>query len=168
MSVAWSPDGRLLASGGGGRDRGELFVWDVSNHNACSSGELVQTLKGHPDSVFAVAWSPTGDVLVSGGSDGTIRWWNVETAECLRICQGHESGVWSLRVSPDGRWLASCGNDNTIRVWDLQSSGLLQTLRHDRPYERLNITGIKGLNEAEIASLQALGAIEEASRGFGQ
>jgi WD40 repeat protein/transcriptional regulator with XRE-family HTH domain len=155
MSVDWSRDGVRLASGGGGRDGGELFVWNRK------TGELVQTLKGHPDSVFAVAWSSTGDVLVSGSSDGTIRWWDVETAECLRTCEGHEGGVWSLRVSPDGRWLASSGNDSTVRLWDLESAELLRTLRHDRPYERLSITGIRGLTGAEIASLRALGAIEE-------
>ena len=77
------------------------------------------------------------------------------------MVKGHEGGVWSLRVSPNSRWLTSCGNDNTIRVWDLQSAELLRTLRHDRPYERMNITGIKGLNKAEIATLLALGATEE-------
>ncbi len=163
ISVDWSPDGTRLVSGGGGKDGGELFVWDMGSHRACPDGEIVQTLKGHPGSVFAVAWSPTGEVVISGGSDGTIRWWEVRSGKCLRIFKGHEGGVWSLRVSPDGRLLASCGNDNTIRVWDLQSARLLQTLRHDRPYERLNITGIRGLNEAQIASLQALGAIDEAT-----
>src|SRR5262249_31538872 len=163
MSVDWSPDGTRLASAGEGKDGGELFVWDMENQKASPYGELVQTLKGHPDSVFTLAWSPTGEVLVSGGSDGTIRWWEVSSGDCLRTCEGHEGGVRSLRVSPDGRLLASSGNDNTIRVWDLQSAGLLRTMRHDRPYERLNITGIRGLNEAQKASLQALGAIEEAA-----
>jgi WD40 repeat protein len=163
ISVAWSPDGTRLVSGGGGKDGGELFVWDMGSHGACPDGELVQTLEGHPGSVFAVVWSPTNEVVISGGSDGTIRWWEVQSGKCLRIFKGHEGGVWSLRVSPDGRLLASCGNDNTIRVWDLQSAGLLRTLRHDRPYERLNITGIQGLNKAQKESLQALGAIEEAT-----
>ena len=59
--------------------------------------------------------------------------------------------------------LASCGDDNTIQVWDLQSDQHLQTLRRDRPYERLDITGIRGLTQAEIATLRALGAIEDAA-----
>jgi WD40 repeat protein len=161
MSVDWSPDGTRLVSAGGGRDGGELFVWDLDNQRVGPCGKLIQTLMGHPDSVFAVVWSPTGEVLVSGGSDGTLRWWDVETAQCLRTCQGHDGGVWSLRISPDGRSLASCGNDNTIRVWDLASAALLRTLRHDRPYERLNIIGIQGLNKAQITSLRSLGAIAE-------
>ena len=162
MNVAWSPDGTRLASGGGGRDGGELFVWDMGNQRTSPYGELVQTFKGHPDSVFALAWGPTGEVLVSGGSDGTIHWWDVLTGKCLRMREGHDGGVWSLKVSLDGLLLASSGNDATIRVWDLESAKLLRTLRHDRPYERLNITAIRGLNEAEIASLRALGAFDEA------
>jgi hypothetical protein len=47
-------------------------------------------------------------------------------------------------------------------IWDLTSHTPLRMLRRDRPYERLNITGIRGLTEAEIASLQALGAIDGA------
>jgi WD40 repeat protein len=75
----------------------------------------------------------------------------------------HQGPIRSLKVSPDGKQLASCGNDGAIRIWDLHSGKHLRTLRHDRPYERLNITGIRGLNEAQKASLLALGAIDEAA-----
>ena len=64
-------------------------------------------------------------------------------------------------MSPDGKFLASCGEDGAIMIWDLGSHEHLRTLRHDRPYERLDITGIIGLNEAQKESLRALGAIEE-------
>jgi WD40 repeat protein len=68
-------------------------------------------------------------------------------------------------MSPDGRMLASCGDDGAIRLWNLESGEPLQTLRRDRVYERLNITGIRGLTEAQKVSLRALGAFEETSVG---
>ena len=69
----------------------------------------------------------------------------------------------ALKVSPDGTGLASCGDDGAITLWNLHSGEHLQTLRRDRPYERLNITGIRGLTEAQKATLRALGAIEGAA-----
>jgi len=155
LSVAWSPDGTRLASGGGSRGSGELFVWDAQ------SGERLQAWSEPNAIVYALAWSPTGAVLVSGGSDGSMRWWDAQHGECLALRQGHQGAVQSLRVSPDGRRLASCGDDNTIQVWDLESGEHLRTLRRDRPYERLNITGIREVTEAQKTTLRALGAIED-------
>jgi WD40 repeat protein/transcriptional regulator with XRE-family HTH domain len=158
-SVAWSPDGTRLASGGagqGGAGSGELFVWDAQG------AERLQALSGHAGIVFALAWSKRGDLLVSGGSDGILRWWDVQRGECVTMRKGHSASVQSLRVSPDGHLLASCGDDNAIKVWDLQSAELLRTLRLDRPYERLDITGIQGLTDAQRATLRALGAVEDA------
>jgi WD40 repeat protein len=153
-SVAWSPDGTWLASGGGGRSHGELFVWDAQ------SGERVRVFARHPGVVYAVTWSPSGDRLVSGDSDGMLRWWDVQSEECVMQREGHQGAVQSLRISPTTQVLASCGEDGTIKLWDVRSAELLRTLRRDRPYERLNITGTRGLTEAQRATLQALGAIE--------
>jgi len=78
------------------------------------------------------------------------------------VCQAHQGTVQSLKTSPDGRSLASCGDYGAINVWELASGKHLRTLRRDRPYERLDISGAKGLTQAQRASLRALGAIEDA------
>jgi hypothetical protein len=57
--------------------------------------------------------------------------------------------------------LAGCGDDGAIRLWDLHMGEHLQTLRRERLYERLNITGIRGLTDAQKANLRALGAVED-------
>jgi WD40 repeat protein/predicted ATPase len=159
LSVAWSPDGQRLASAGGGREGGQLFVWDVG------SGERVQTLTVLAELVSAVAWSPSTALLISGDGNrrGTVRWWNVESGQCLRVQEGHHGTVQALKISPDGSTLASCGDDGAIRLWDSHTGEMLRTLRRDRPYERLTITGVRGLVEAQKASLRALGAVEDAT-----
>ena len=155
--VVWSADGTRLASCGSSSDTGELFVWDVQ------SGECLQTFAGHPGIIRVAVWTPTGDLLVSGGSDGILRWWDVQSGTCLRMRAAHQGTILSLRKSPDGQRLASCGDDGAIHIWELGSGEHVRTLRHDRPYERLNITGIRGLTQAEMAILRALGAIEDAA-----
>lgn len=153
--LAWSLDGTRLASGGSSTVGGELIVWDTQR------GELERSFVGNFGVVYAVAWAPRGDVVVSGGSDGILRWWNVRSGECMRVQDAHEGTVQSLRRSPDGAQIASCGNDGAIMLWDLNTGAHLQTLRRDRPYERLNITGIKGLTAAQKATLRALGAVSD-------
>ena len=155
MCVAWSPHGMKLASGGGDSKSGELFVWDVHN------GKRVQALVGHPGVIFAVTWSPSGEILISGGSDGKLRWWEIESRECIRVRDAHQGSVHALKVNPDGTTLASCGDDGAIMLWNVQNGERLQTLRRDRPYERLNITGIRGVTEVRKTSLCAMGAFEE-------
>jgi WD40 repeat protein len=144
MCVAWHPDGTHLASGGGSR----------------GSGELLHTLSELSEIVYALAWSPTGTMLISGGSDGMLRWWDIERGKCVQTHHAHQGTVQSLKRSPDGRSLASCGDDGAISIWELASGKRLRTLRRDRPYERLDISGVKGLTQAQRASLSALGAIE--------
>ena len=74
--------------------------------------------------------------------------------------QGHQGPVESLRASPNGQFVASCGDDGAIQIWKMDSGEPVTTLRRDRPYERLNITGIMGLTEAQKLTLKMMGAVE--------
>ena len=119
FSVAFSPDGRTLASGGR-NDR--IRLWDVI------TGKRKQTLTGHTDSVLSIAFSPDGRTLASGSWDKTIRLWDVITGEHKQTLTGHTNRVRSVAFSPDGRTLASGSSDATIRLWDAITGKHEQTL----------------------------------------
>jgi WD40 repeat protein len=152
--MAWSPDGTRLVSAGGNKGSGELLVWDLQ------SSAPVRRFEGHCAMVTAVDWSPSADLLISGDSEGVLRWWDVQHGECVRILDAHHGMIRAIRISPDGQTIASCGDDNTLQLWKMHSGERMRILRHDRPYERLDITEIRGLNEAQKATLRLLGAIE--------
>jgi WD40 repeat protein len=88
--------------------------------------------------------------------------WDVQTGRQLKMLQEHAGPVWSVAFHPDGRTLASGSEDETIKFWDIQTGQCLKTLRADRPYERMNITGVTGVTTTQKAVLKALGAVEDA------
>ena len=151
LSVAFSPVGNILAAG---TANGDVRLWQTPG------GTLLYTLQGHTNWVRSIAFSPDGIILASGSNDQTVRLWNVSTGQCLKTFQGHTNWVRSVVFTSDGTILATGSNDGTIRLWDIKSGECLQTLRNDRPYERMNITNVKGLSEIQKVMLKALGAIE--------
>src|SRR5262245_27640993 len=126
-SVAFSPDGKTLASGGGyfsaDLKPGEVFLWDVE------TGKLLSSLKGHTGGVWSVAFSPDGKVLASGSADKAVKLWGVATRNEKATLEGHGDWVRSVAFSPDGKTLASGGNDHTVRLWDVPTGKERATLR---------------------------------------
>ncbi|KAJ5098832.1 hypothetical protein N7532_005833 [Penicillium argentinense] len=125
QSVAFSPDGQLLASGSFDKT---IRLWDPS------TGELRQTLEGHSGLVCSVSFSPDGLHLASGSSDKTVRLWDVNTGELLQTLKGHSDYVQSVSFSPDGQLLASSSSDKTIRLWDASTGEPRQTLKGHSDY----------------------------------
>jgi WD40 repeat protein/DNA-binding CsgD family transcriptional regulator len=151
-SVAFSPDGRMLASGSYDQS---IKLWDVS------SGQCLTTLRGHINYVLSVAFSSDGKTLASGSDDQSVKLWDMRTGQCRTTLQGHTNAVRSVAFRPRSALLASGSQDETIKLWETRTGRCLSTLRGERPYERLNISGVTGLTEAEKASLRALGAREQ-------
>src|SRR5258706_5800433 len=104
-------------------------------------------------------------MLIGGGSDGMLRWWDVERGECVQTRQAHQGTVQSLKANPDGRLLASCGDDGAITIWDLASGEHLRTLRRVRPHQRLEITGHLGVSGAQNTALRGLGRFQSTDPG---
>jgi WD40 repeat protein/serine/threonine protein kinase len=108
LSVAFSPDGRMLASGSHDHT---IKLWDVT------TGRVVRSLKGHTFRVEALAFSPDGNTLASGGGDtGEVMLWDVEDGTELRPLRRPKGRVATVRFSPNGKLLA-VGNGRGIELW---------------------------------------------------
>jgi WD40 repeat protein len=152
-AVALNEDGNMVACGGWD---GTVRVWEPL------SGNLVATLRAHAGEVRGVALSADGQRLATAGFDGLVRLWNARDGQELHRLEGHTSPVYGVAMSPDGSLVVSGSFDGTVRLWDATTGASLKTFRNDRPYERVDITGLIGATPAQKAALTALGAVDRA------
>jgi len=133
-SVAISPNGQYVAAGS--LDT-VVRIWDVQ------TGQLVERLRGHRDSVYSVAFTPDGKGLVSGSLDKTLKFWDVSAlgggpgvvakrnkdgkredkgSPCTMNFTGHKDYVLSVAVSHDGQWIVSGSKDRGVQFWDAKNA----------------------------------------------
>ncbi|BDM74963.1 hypothetical protein HEK616_84500 (plasmid) [Streptomyces nigrescens] len=124
-SVAFSPDGRTLATGS---TDGRARLWDVA------TGRTRTGLEGHGGEVWSVAFSPDGRTLATGSKDGRARLWDVATGRTRRTLIGHTGQVNWVVFSPDGRTLATGSADNTAKLWDVATGKLRGTFTGHRDW----------------------------------
>ena len=126
-TARFAPDGKTVATGGYDK---LIMIWDPDKVTAVDIDRRIEGVKdekvnyvrlaGHDGAVRSIAFSPTGQLLLSGSEDHTLRVWDVAAGEALKSLRGHGGIVRSCMFSPDGEWVLSGGDDQSVRVWDVK------------------------------------------------
>jgi len=130
-AVAYSPNGRYLATGD---DGGEVLVRDALN------GQVLQRFPdAHIAQVTGLAWSPDSERLASSSRDGSIRLWQRESGRALASLRGHRGAVRAVAWDVLGVQLFSCGDDGAVNVWQADDGRLVRSLiGHTGPVHALD------------------------------
>ncbi|KAI0365467.1 WD40 repeat-like protein [Pilatotrama ljubarskyi] len=117
--VAWSPDGRFIASGS---EDTTIILRDGTD------GRFLHQLTEHSDVVWTLAFSPDGQRFASGASDGLGLIWDVESHSVVAVLDGHGSVVQTIQYLPGGSKIVTSSTDFSVRVWDAVTGALVHTL----------------------------------------
>lgn len=139
LSVAFSPDSTLLATGGGDASRsGELMLWNVETR------QIVRTFaEAHSDTVFDIEFSRDGRYLASASADKFMKVFDVNSGEHVRSFEGHTGHVLAVAWKGDGSNLATGGADNVIKVWTFATGEQVRTINtHQKQVTDVDYIGV--------------------------
>ena len=151
LSIVFDPKGHFLASGS---NDSTIRIWNVKT-GCCL--KIINNI----NQIWGLSFSYDGNFLACAGNDQIINIWNVKSGKCVKKLQTHQGWIWSLSFCSLNYLLATSCNNGSILIWDSKTSECIKQLNIERPYEKMNITGVSGLTDAQKNTLKSLGAIEE-------
>ncbi len=120
LCAAFSPDGKLLATGG---------MDALVKHWDTTTGQMIKELRGHVSYVYSVVFSPDRKQLISGGNDQALKVWDVATGQELDSLKSKVDNSYRAVFSPDGKLLASACRDGSVLLWNLSTRQVLLTFK---------------------------------------
>ena len=121
MQVAFSPNGKLLATGD---MKGNIQLWCTQD------AQPRKSFPAHSGWIFALSFSPDGQILASGAEDGIIQLWDIHTGKCCGRIPIEIQRILSLAFSPNGKFLAICGSESIIYLWEIGTQQLTTLTEH--------------------------------------
>jgi len=131
-AVKWDPSGMLLASCS---DDCTAKVWNVADDSVLTP---LHDFQSHQQEIYTVKWSPTGKgsknpskllMLATASFDGSVRLWNIETGECIRLLSRHHESVYSVAFSPSGDFIASGSLAGQLYIWNVKEGKTIKSYK---------------------------------------